>query len=256
MLEAILESTRIRVSELSPRRSELRAAAVDAVSSPRDLVGALAAPGLGVIAEIKRRSPSAGPIAPELDPAGLGAAYARGGAAAISVLTEPGHFGGSLKDLTAVVENTAVPVLRKDFIIDPAQVDEARAAGADALLLIVAVLEDVLLGDLLGRVREMGMTALVEAHSAEEVRRAVDSGARVVGINNRDLATFAVDLSTAERLRHLIPSGVVAVAESGVNTQRDAARMRLAGFDAVLVGQAAAQAGSPAEFVSSLSGAP
>ena len=253
MLEPILDSTRTRVAELRSRRSEIEKDVAHA-DAPRDFSGALAASDLRVIAEIKRRSPSAGSISPDLDPTALGAAYARGGAAAISVLTEPDHFGGSMEDLAAVAAIDAAPVLRKDFILDSVQVDEARGGGADALLLITAILGEVALSTLLERAHELGMTALVEAHTSEEVRRAVDSGATVVGINNRDLRTFEINLSTAERLRHLIPAGVVAVAESGVNSPEDARRMRLAGFDAVLIGQAAAQADDPARFISSLTG--
>ncbi|MEE8498213.1 MAG: indole-3-glycerol phosphate synthase TrpC [Acidimicrobiia bacterium] len=251
MLEPILESTRSRVAALRLRADEVEAAAV--VSAvPRDFIGALRAPGLGVIAEVKRRSPSAGSIAPDLDPARLASAYESGGAAAISVLTEPDHFGGSLQDMSEVGEATSLPVLRKDFILDPLQIDEARTGGADAVLLIAAILSDQVLAGLIEHVGHFGMTALVEAHDSEELRRAVDLGARVVGVNNRDLATFVVDLETSIRLRRHIPSTVVAVAESGINSPEDARRMHDAGFDAVLVGSAAAGAEDPAAFVAGL----
>lgn len=236
---------------MKPRRAEIESAAARA-QPPRHLTDALRSPGLSVIAEIKRRSPSAGSIAPDLDPEVLGRAYVAGGASAISVLTEPVQFGGSLADLETVAAVSEVPVLRKDFIVDRVQVDEARAAGADAFLLIVAILADEPLADLIGHSRGLGMEPLVEVHDAGELQRAVDAGARVVGVNNRDLNTFDVDLGTAERLRRLIPDDVVAVAESGVNSPEDARRMHKAGFDAVLVGQAAAESADPAAFVASL----
>ncbi len=251
MLESILESTRSRVAALRLRADEVEAAAVGS-EAPRDFAGVLRAPGLGVIAEVKRRSPSAGSIAPDLDPAKLASAYESGGAAAVSVLTEPDHFGGTLQDLSEVSGTTSIPVLRKDFILDPLQIDEARAAGADAVLLIAAILTDEALAGLIDHVRRFDMTALVEAHDSEELRRAVDLGAKVVGVNNRDLSTFAVDLDTSVRLRRHIPSTVVAVAESGINSPEDARRMHDAGFDAVLVGSAAARADDPAAFVAAL----
>jgi len=231
-------------------------AAAAAATQPRDFVSALNSPGLGVIAEIKRRSPSAGPIAPDLDPLELSRAYRRGGAVALSVLTEPDHFGGSLGDLGIVTDDTALPVLRKDFIIDPIQLDEARATGADAVLLITAILEDAVLEELIGRTATLGMAALVETHDGDEVRRAVDAGASIIGINNRDLKTFQVDLGTSVRLRSAIPSGVAAVAESGIRSPADVSRMRDSGFDAVLVGQAAAQADDATDFLTLLVGTP
>ncbi|MCH7584070.1 MAG: indole-3-glycerol phosphate synthase TrpC [Acidobacteria bacterium] len=251
MLDPILQSTRSRVVALRLRNDEIEAAAAG-LDAPRDFIGALSAPGLSVIAEVKRRSPSAGSIAPDLDPAQLGSAYERGGAAAISVLTEPDHFGGSLEDLREIGVATSIPVLRKDFILDPLQIDEARAAGADAVLLIAAILSDQVLAGLIDHVSRFGMAALVEAHDSEELRRAIDLGAEVVGVNNRDLASFEVDLETSIRLRTQIPSSVIAVAESGINSPQDARRMYDAGFDAVLVGTAAARADDPAAFVAGL----
>jgi len=251
MLEPILESTRSRVAALRLRADEVEAAAVRS-GSPRNFIGALRVPGLGVIAEVKRRSPSAGSIALDLEPVKLASAYERGGAAAISVLTEPDHFSGSLGDLSEVGAATSTPVLRKDFILDPLQVDEARAAGADAVLLIAAILSDQVLAGLINHVRRFGMTALVEAHDSEELRRAVDLGAEVIGVNNRDLVSFEVDLDTSIRLRSHIPTGVVTVAESGINSPDDARRMHEAGFDAVLVGTAAVRAEDPAAFVAAL----
>ena len=251
MLEPIIESTRRRLAALLPELERLQVAATQAAPAS-DFVGALRADGLGVIAEIKRASPSAGEIAPDLDPVGLARDYQAGGAAAISVLTEPDHFRGSLEDLSRVRDTVQIPVLRKDFILDPAQIYEARAAGADAVLLIVSILEQDRLQAFLGLTGQLGMSALVEAHDADEIAIAVGADADVIGINNRDLKTFAVDLGTAERLRGLIPAGVVAVAESGIRSAGDATRMAEAGFDAVLVGQAAASSGDPAGFVRGL----
>ncbi|NIR39850.1 MAG: indole-3-glycerol phosphate synthase TrpC, partial [Actinobacteria bacterium] len=212
----------------------------------RDLVAALRRPGLQVIAEIKRRSPSAGVIAADLDPAGRARAYATGGAAAISVLTEPDFFGGSIADLRAVRDAVDVPVLRKDFTVSPAQVWEARAAGADAVLLIVAALSASRLGELLATAREAGLAALVEAHTSQEAAVACRAGAELVGVNNRDLATFRTDLGVAEAVASHLPEGAVRVAESGVSTPEGAERMWAAGYDAILVGEALVRADDPA----------
>jgi indole-3-glycerol phosphate synthase len=187
-----------------------------------------------------------------IDPAAQAARYAAGGAAAVSVLTEPDYFGGSLEDLEAVRAAVDLPVLRKDFVVHPAQVWEARVAGADAVLLIAAVLGDADLGSLLEVVAAAGLAALVEVHDAAEVGRAVASGARVVGVNNRDLRTFVTDLSTAERLAPLLHGVPVRVAESGVSDPRGAARMAAAGYDAVLVGEALVRAADPGALVAEL----
>lgn len=212
---------------------------------------ALRGPRLAVVAEVKRRSPSAGAIAPIPDPAALARAYAAGGAAAVSVLTEPDHFGGSLADLGAVVRAVHVPVLRKDFLLDPLQLAEAAAAGASAVLLIVAAL-GARTAEMLATSERLGLEALVEAHGEGEIELALAAGARVVGVNSRNLRTLEVDLGVAERLRRRIPAGVVAVAESGVRTPADARRMREAGYDAVLVGGALAADADPAGLVTSL----
>lgn len=253
MLEGILTSVRARLGPVVASEAEWRAGARRAAPA-RDLAAALSGPGLAVIAEVKRRSPSRGPIDPDLDPAALAAAYERGGAAAVSVLTEPDHFGGSLADLAAVRDAVAVPVLRKDFVLHPAQVWQARAAGADAVLLITAVLDDALLAVLLEAAGEAGLTALVEVHTPDEARRAAGAGAEVIGVNNRDLGTFEVDPATAERIRPLL-GDAVAVAESGVSGPALAARMAAAGYDAILVGEAAVRAPDPAAFVAGLAGA-
>lgn len=253
MLEPILDSVRSRLPDLVAE-TELWLGRAAGAPPVRRFDEALAGPGLAIIAEVKRRSPSAGDIAPDLDPADLARSYVAGGAAAVSVLTEEDHFGGSIDDLRTVRTAIEAPLLRKDFVLHPVQVAQARAAGADAILLIAAVLDDPTLGDLIAVTRGFGMTALVEAHDGAEVARCVAAGATVIGVNNRDLATFDVDLATAEALRPLIPSNSVAVAESGVTSIEGARRMARSGYDAVLVGQAAAQAEDPAAFIADLAG--
>jgi len=228
--------------------------AANAAPAARSLSDALSAPGLSVVAEIKRRSPSAGDIDTELDPASQALKYVAGGASAISVLTEPDFFGGSLEDLSAVRSVVDVPVLRKDFTLSAAQIWEARAAEADAVLLIVAALSEMLLSELVDVAREVGVDAIVEAHTAEEIRIAIDAGAQIVGVNNRDLATFTTDLSVAESVAELLPTGIVSIAESGVSDIAGARRMRDAGYDAILVGEALVRSSDPAEFVASLKG--
>jgi indole-3-glycerol phosphate synthase len=204
-----------------------------------DALSALApADRVKIIAEIKRASPSRGALAPIEDPASLALSYQTGGASAISVLTEQRRFGGSLDDLEQVRAAVSVPVLRKDFVSDPYQVLEARAAGADLVLLIVAALEQERLRELHALVEQLGMTALVETHSADEVQRALDVGAQVVGVNARDLSTFELDRDLFGSLADAIPSGVVRVAESAVREPADVARYRAAGADVVLVGEA------------------
>ncbi len=222
---------------------------------PRNLVTAIRESNrLAVIAEVKRRSPSAGVIADELDPVEQAAAYASGGATAISVLTEPDHFGGSLDDLRIVRSQIGVPILRKDFIVHPAQVYEARAAGADALLIIVAALDQRNLETLIETTEKTGMTALVEVHDSSEARRALEAGARLIGVNNRNLDTFDVDLSTAESIAPLITDADATVAESGIQNAADAGRMAAAGYQAILVGEALVRASDPAAMVAELTG--
>jgi indole-3-glycerol phosphate synthase len=203
----------------------------------RGFAAALRARRPAVIAEVKRASPSKGVIRADFDPVAIARRYAACGAAAISVLTEERYFQGSPAHLEAIRAAVDVPLLRKDFIVDPYQVAEARAWGADALLLIVAALEDGPLRELHAAAGELGLEVLVEAHTAEEVDRAGAAGATLIGVNNRDLRTFVTTLETAERLRGRIPAGVVAVAESGIETRADVARLRAAGYDAVLVGE-------------------
>jgi indole-3-glycerol phosphate synthase len=204
----------------------------------RDFAAALRARRPAVIAEVKKASPSKGVIRADFDPVAIARAYAAAGAAAISVLTEERFFAGHGDHLAAVRGAVEVPVLRKDFVFDPYQLAEARAWGADAALLIVAVLADAQLAELRAAGAELGLAMLVEAHTADEVTRAVAAGATLIGINNRDLKTFATSLATAERLRPLLPAGTLAVAESGIETAADVTRLRAAGYDAFLVGEA------------------
>lgn len=211
-----------------------------------DALAALApAEQVKIIAEVKRASPSRGHLADIADPAVLAAAYETGGASAISVLTEGRRFGGSLADLEAVRAAVSVPVLRKDFIAEPYQVFEARAAGADLVLLIVAALDDPTLRSLYELIGELGMTALVETHDAVELDRAVELGASLIGVNARNLSTFELDQELFGRLAGRIPAGVIRVAESAVKTAADVAHYRAAGADVVLVGEALVTGGDP-----------
>jgi indole-3-glycerol phosphate synthase len=231
------------LADASERRAVRSFAEVeaDALAAPaaHDALAALApADRVKIIAEVKRASPSRGSLAEIRDPAGLAVSYQTGGASAISVLTEQRRFGGSLDDLRDVRAAVEVPVLRKDFIGDPYQVLEARASGADLVLLIVAALEQPVLAELYHLIGELGMTALVEAHSAAEVDRALEIGAQLVGVNARDLTTFQLDRELFGTLAGSIPSGVIRVAESAVTSPADVAHYREAGADVVLIGEA------------------
>jgi indole-3-glycerol phosphate synthase len=208
--------------------------------------------GVGVIAEVKRASPSRGTLAPIADPAALAADYATGGACAISVLTEGRRFGGSLDDLRAVRGRVDVPLLRKDFIVTSYQLWEARAAGADMALLIVAALDQNALECLIERAGSIGLTALVEVHDEAEVERALAAGAQVIGVNNRDLHTLEVDRTTFARLSAVIPDSVVRVAESGVRGPHDVIEYARAGADVVLVGETLVTGGDPRASVADL----
>jgi indole-3-glycerol phosphate synthase len=242
--------------DLAERRSRFSEAdlldAVQSLPGARDPMPAFRAPGLSVIAEIKRRSPSKGALADIPDPAGLAAAFAAGGADAISVLTEQRRFGGSLDDLRAVRAAVPTPVLRKDFVVTGYQLLEARAAGADLVLLIVAALEGSLLGELHEQARSLGLTVLTEVHDEDEVGRALAVGAELVGVNARNLKTLEVDADTFGRLVALLPDGVVAVAESGVTGPEDAARYAGEGADVVLVGEALVRDGDPRAAVAAM----
>lgn len=212
----------------------------------RDFAAALSRDGLNVIAELKKASPSLGVIREEYAPAALAAALQGAGAVALSVLTEEDFFSGSLADLKEVRRVAEIPILRKDFIVDPWQVWEARAAGADSFLLIAAVLTDAALRELMELGRSMKMEPLVEVHSREELRRVLEAGARVVGVNNRDLRNFQVSLETSLALVEEIPEECVAVSESGLRTHEDLARLRRAGFDAFLIGEHLMKSADPA----------
>ncbi|WP_348787906.1 indole-3-glycerol phosphate synthase TrpC [Leifsonia sp. NPDC080035] len=225
------------------RRAERPLAVVEAAAVDRapaiDALAALApAERVKIIAEVKRASPSRGHLAEIPDPAALAAQYEAGGASAISVLTEERRFHGSLADLEAVRATVSLPVLRKEFVADPYQVFEARAAGADLVLLIVAALEQKQLVELHDLIAQLGMTPLVEAHTEEELSRAFDTGARLVGVNARNLSTFELDRDLFGRLADSYPSGVTRVAESAVKSAADVAHYRAAGADVVLVGEA------------------
>lgn len=238
------------LADAARRREHSPLAQVEAEAHARsaalDARAALApAETIKVIAEVKRASPSRGPLAAIPDPAALASEYAAGGASAISVLTEERRFGGSLEDLIAVRAAVDTPLLRKDFIAEPYQVLEARAAGADLVLLIVAALDDATLASLHALVLELGMTPLVETHDADEVRRAVDLGAALIGVNARDLSTFALDRDLFGRLAPLIPDGTVRIAESAVLGLDDVVHYRRSGADAVLVGEALVTGGDP-----------
>lgn len=220
--------------------------------TPRDAVAALSGEGVAVIAEVKRSSPSAGDLAVIGDPAALAAEYAAGGASVISVLTEKRRFNGSLDDLDAVRAAVEIPVLRKDFVVTPYQVWEARAHGADVVLLIVAALEQQVLVSLRERIESLGMTALVEVHDETEALRALDAGARVIGVNNRNLRTLEVDRDTFVRVAPEIPSSVIRVAESGIRGPHDLLAAAAAGADAVLVGEGLVKADVPRQAVADL----
>ena len=238
------------VADASERRAARSLAQVEADALARppalDAMEALApASRVKIIAEVKRSSPSRGALAPIADPAALAVSYQTGGASAISVLTEGRRFGGSLDDLEQVRAAVEIPVLRKDFIAEPYQVFEARAAGADLVLLIVAALDQPTLVELNALIQQLGMTALVETHSADEVERALDLGASIVGVNARNLSTFELDRNLFGSLADRIPSGVIRIAESAVLEPADVTHYRQAGADVVLIGEALVRGDDP-----------
>ncbi|MBV9169989.1 MAG: indole-3-glycerol phosphate synthase TrpC [Chloroflexi bacterium] len=246
ILDAILANTRRELEERKQRvpLSELARAASDA-RAPLAFAPALRAPGVSIIAEVKRRSPSGGEIRPGASAADLAAMYARGGASAISVLTDSRYFGGSAEDLVAAKHTADLPTLRKDFIVDPYQVYEARAMGADAVLLIVRALAAAELRDLLALTHDFGFAALVETHNASEVEAALDAGAEIVGVNNRDLDTLVTDVSLAPKLRRLVPADRVFVAESGISQPDQIAALARENVDAVLIGESLLRSDDP-----------
>jgi indole-3-glycerol phosphate synthase len=213
---------------------------------PRDFPGVLTRPGINIISELKKASPSRGLLRTEFAPAPLAAGFEQAGAAALSVLTEEDFFSGSLADLKEASRATKIPILRKDFIIDPWQVWETRAAGADSFLLIAAVLGDDLLRDLLALGRSLKMESLVEVHSREELERVLTAGARIIGVNNRDLRDLSVHLESSLELIESVPDDCIAVSESGLRTRDDLERLRHAGFDAFLIGEHLMQQADPA----------
>lgn len=237
ILARIVDSKREEVAALRPHAAELRHRARD-LAPTRGFAAALsAADTVQLLAEIKRQSPSAGPIRPGANASEVARDYQHGGAAALSVLTDLLYFGGTLDTLREVREVVELPLLRKDFILDPSQVWEARVAGADAILLIVRILGDDQMASLFGQARELGMDVLVEVHDAEELARARAVGADLIGINNRDLGSFHTDLAVSFALAAEVPGSVTLVAESGIRTAEDVARLGAAGVDAILVGE-------------------
>lgn len=254
ILGRIVATKRAEVEAVRSRAAALERAA-SAAPPTRGFARALTRGSeVALVAECKRKSPGAGDIRPGLVPGSLAAGYERAGAAALSVLTDGPWFGGSLGDLAEARAATSIPLLRKDFTIDTSQVIEARAAGADAVLLIVRILDDDRLAALLALAEELGMDALVETHDAGEVRRALGAGATLLGVNNRDLDTFTTDLETTVALLDAVPGGVAVVSESGIRSPGDVRRLGAAGVDAVLVGETLLRAQDPAAAAGDLSG--
>jgi indole-3-glycerol phosphate synthase len=244
-----------RAGLLRARENELVTRAAEAAVSPR-LSDAIRGASVGVIAEVKRRSPSKGWIKAGLSAVDQALAYESGGAVAISVLTEPAHFGGSNDDLTAVRRGVRIPALKKDFHVEPIQLLEAKALGASAALLIVRALSPEGLSAMMDQARALQLEVLVEVRDEDELQRALDVGATIIGINNRNLETLVIDPATAERMLELVPSAVIAIAESGVSIRADVERVAFCGADAVLVGSVISAADNPILAVRGLSGVP
>jgi indole-3-glycerol phosphate synthase len=243
ILAQIVEQKKL---ELAVRETGIEARAEQSISERRDFLAALTGQAPAVIAEIKKASPSKGLLAAEFDSASIARSYEEGGASALSVLTDEKHFLGSLSHLESARAAVRLPVLRKDFTIDAYHVHQAAAHGADAILLIAAILSERQMRDFRELAERYRMAALVEVHDEEELRPAVASGARLIGVNNRNLHTFAVNLETALRLAEKIPAGVVRVAESGIHSSEDVQRLRAAGYQAFLVGEHLMKSGDPA----------
>ena len=254
-LGTICQQAEARAARLSEYAAELERAAHAAPRAP-SLAAALRTESVAVIAEVKRRSPSKGAIAPGLDAPTQARAYEEGGAAAISVLTEPDHFGGSADDLVAVRSAVTVPALKKDFHVRPLQLVEARALGASAALLIMRALSPGRFRELMGRARELELELLVEVRDEGELERALEGGATMVGVNNRDLETLVIDPTTAERIVPKIPRWAVAIAESGIQRRDDVTRYAGFGADAVLVGSSLSAAADPTAATRALTGVP
>lgn len=242
ILKKIIATKKLEISAMTKTVADFRQLAEDAAPA-MDFKAALTQPGLAVISEIKKASPSAGDIAREFNPLEMAAAYNQGGADALSILTDKEYFKGDIEFIHLVREQVNVPILRKDFIIDPIQIYEARAYGADTFLLIAAVLETPELADLIDLGRELGMEPLVESHNEFELEKTLGAKAGIIGINNRNLHNFKVDLDTSEKLFKLIPEGKVTVSESGIHNPEQAVHLHRIGFDAVLVGESLMKAG-------------
>jgi indole-3-glycerol phosphate synthase len=255
VLDRILEARR---ADLDHRKRVLPETAlkygVKAAEPLRDFSAALSREGLNVLAELKPASPSRGVLREDFDPVALAGALASAGAAALSVLTEPEFFGGSLKNMRDARKSVRLPVLRKDFIFDPWQIWEARANDADSFLLIAAALDDSQLRDLIALGRELGMEPLVEVHTLQELDRALATSARIIGVNNRDLKTLSVHVETSYELIERIPDDCIAVSESGLRTHEDLLKLRAAGFDAFLIGEHLMLAPDPAAALTALLG--
>jgi indole-3-glycerol phosphate synthase len=253
ILDQIIQA---RIPEIVGAKSKWPAEAIvgalDRAPQVRSLKAALSRGSPAVIAELKKASPSAGLLRRDFDPAALAHDFEEGGASALSVVTEGKHFQGRLETLASLRWSTRIPLLRKDFVIDPYQVLEARHAGADAVLLIAALLESEALRSLRADIERLGMDALVEVHNGAELRRAIDAGATLIGVNNRDLRTFEVSLETCLTLAPSLPKNVVAVAESGIRSSEDIRRLWDAGFRGFLVGEQLMRAASPAAALSAL----
>jgi len=253
ILAKIVEQKRLDLAQQSPdARRDVERLAAQSVASRRDFRQALIARRIAIIAEIKKASPSKGVLVENFDPAGIARAYEQGGAAALSVLTDEPHFQGSLADMEAARAAVKLPVLRKDFTIDPYHVHEAAAHGADAILLIAASLTEREMRDFRELAESYQMTALLEVHDAEELQPAIASGANVIGVNNRNLHTFAVDLDVSFRLAEQIPDSAVKVAESGIANATDIRKLRSAGYQAFLVGEHLMKSGDPAGALKAL----
>lgn len=257
ILDRIVEAkaARLRFAMAQTPAGELAARGESVMMHRPSFAGNLKRAGtVNIIAEIKRRSPSKGIIREDFDPLRIAESYARAGAAAMSVLCEEDYFGGSLDHLRMIRAAGPTPLLRKDFLFDEYQLYEARAAGADAVLLIVAILDDGLLRRLVAKAAELNLDALVEVHTGEEMRRAASAGATVIGVNNRDLTTFNVDLGTSIKLAPLAPAGAVLVSESGIASRDDIARLRAAGYSAFLIGERFMRAADPGAALRELIG--
>ena len=255
LLQTIVAATE-RITETRRALEPLTALAQRAAgASPRGdrfTDGLRARERINVIAECKRRSPSKGVLAPAYDPVAIARSYESGGAAAISVLTEPTFFDGALEHLAAVRRSVSLPLLRKDFVVDEYQLFEARANGADAILLIVAALEQAALVRLQQRAWDLGLAALVEVHDEDELTRAADAGSRIIGVNNRNLRTLAVDKDASYRLAARMPAGAIAVSESGLQTREDLDRLSAAGYQAFLIGERFMTDADPAQAIRAL----